>query len=246
MTTNATTAHVRAPRNPAWGKIAVIVLVFAALALAWRYTPLADWITVDRVMGWARAVGKHAWSPVLVAAAYVPAEFVMFPRPLVTLFSAIAFGPWMGFATSIAGISAAALALYGAGRALPEGTIRRLAGTRLAKTSRALRRRGFAAVLAVTLAPVAPHPLISIVAGAIGIRLWQYLAGTVIGMAPGTLTTIVFARQIEAALEEPSKINYWLVGAAVVLLIVLFIAARRWLMRAAQETAAGPEAAAAP
>ena len=79
--------------RPAWAKIAPLAIVIAALFLAWRYTPLAEVVTAERVMALARAVDDIWWSPLVVMAAYVPAAFIMFPRPLITLFAVIAYGP---------------------------------------------------------------------------------------------------------------------------------------------------------
>jgi uncharacterized membrane protein YdjX (TVP38/TMEM64 family) len=79
-------------------KLAILAAVILALFLTWRFTPLADLITAEHVMAFARTVGRSKWSPVVLALAYIPANFVMFPRPLLTLFAVIAFGPWIGFA----------------------------------------------------------------------------------------------------------------------------------------------------
>jgi uncharacterized membrane protein YdjX (TVP38/TMEM64 family) len=83
-----------------------------------RYTPLSELITPERIIGWARAIREMRWAPIIVIAAYTPAAFLMFPRPLLTLLTVIAFGPWHGFAYGMTGIIAAALATYYAGRAL--------------------------------------------------------------------------------------------------------------------------------
>jgi phospholipase D1/2 len=208
-----------------------LAIVIVALFLAWRYTPLAEVVTAERVMAWARAVDDIWWSPLVVVAAYIPAAYIMFPRPLITLFAVIAYGPWLGFATSMSGIVAAALSTYFAGRALPDDTLRDLAGEKLERTSKALRGRSFVAALALSVVPVAPFPVVGMVAGAARIKLWQYLAGTALGMVPGTLATTVFADQVRTALEDPSRINYWLVGGIVAFLVVLTLFVRRWLAK---------------
>lgn len=217
--------------GPAWGKILFAALVIAALAAAWRYTPLSEFITPERVTGWARTVRGVSWAPIVVIVAYTPAAFVMFPRPLLTLFAVIAFGPWLGFAYSMTGILAAALATYYLGRALPHQTVKRLAGEKLDDMSRVLRQHGLLAVLAVRIVPAAPFAVEGIVAGAIRIQLWQYAAGTLLGMLPGTLTTTVFGDQFATALEDPSKINYWIVGGVILLFIALSAFVRRWFSK---------------
>jgi phospholipase D1/2 len=216
--------------RPAWAKIIALGVFFFACFLCWRYTPLAEIVTADHVMEWARAMRRSQWAPLAVIAVYTPAAFLMFPRPLITLFAVIAFGPWEGFAIAITGIIGSALATYFVGRSLPEKTLHRLAGRNLERTTRAIRKRGLLSVFAVSIAPAAPFPVVGMIAGAVKIKLWHYVAGTVMGMMPGTLATTIFARQIEAALENPSRINYWVVGAVVAILVALVLVVRRWMV----------------
>ena len=218
-------------KGPAWAKIALIALVIFGLTLTWRYTPLAEIITAERVIEWARGVGNLWWAPLVVIVTYSPAAFVMFPRPLITLFAVIAFGPWLGFATSMTGIIGAALATYYAGRVLPRDTVRHLAGEKLNQMSEVLRRRGLLAIFAVRIVPVAPFFIEGMIAGAIRIKVWHYVVGTIMGMAPGTLTTTVFGDQLATALEDPSRINYWLVAGVALLFVVLIWYVRRWFMK---------------
>jgi len=219
----------RTLRKPAWRKLALVGAILFALFIAWRYTPLSEVVTVDNALDLARTVGHAAWSPFIVIAVYTPAAFVMFPRPLITLFAVIAYGPWVGFGIAMTGILLSAVAAYYAGRALPGDTLRKLAGDKFERATGALKGRGFVAALAVSIAPVAPFPVIGMVAGAVQLALWEYLAGTAVGMLPGTLATTVFADQLRAALEDPSKINYWVVGGVVLVFVALTLAVRRWI-----------------
>lgn len=218
-------------RKPAWGKLAALAGVVLALFAAWRYTPLAEIVTAERVLGLARTVGGVSWSPLVVLALYTPAAFVMFPRPLITLFAVVAYGPWLGFATAMTGILLSAVALFYAGRALPDRTLRNWAGERFERATAAMRGRGFIAAFAVSVAPVAPFPVIGMVAGAGGLRLHEYLGGTALGMLPGTLATTVFADQLRNALEDPSSINLWVVAGVVVIFAALALGARHWMLR---------------
>jgi len=215
-------------RSPAWGKLLAIVLVIAALAAAWRYTPLSEYITAERITGWARAIRGWRWAPLMVMFLYTPAAFVMFPRPLLTLLTVIAFGPWLGFAYGMTGIIGSALATYYVGRLLPEKTLQRLAGDKLDDVIRALRRRGLMAMLAVRIIPVAPFAVEGFIAGAVPIKLWEYTLGTFLGMLPGVLATSVFGGQLAAALEDPSTINWWIVGGVILAMVALTWYVKRW------------------
>src|SRR5262245_16590532 len=221
--------------GPAWGKLLVIALVIAGLSAIWRFTPLAEFLTAERIIGWAEDFARKPWAPLVVLLAYTPACIVMFPRPLITLFAVVAFGPWLGFSYALSGILVAAIATYFAGYLLDRSTVLRLAGGKLNRVMDVMRQRGLLAVTALRLVPLAPFAVEGIVAGAIRIKLWQFVLGTAIGMLPGTLVATVFGKQAEAALRDPGRINYWVVAGVAVVFIVGTLAVRNWLKRQIQD-----------
>lgn len=218
--------------------IAATVLIVGALAALWRYTPLASWVTADRVSAWAESFSDNWWAPLVLVLAYVPACFVMFPRPLLTLAAVVAFGPWLGFAFGMSGVLIAAAATYYLGWLLPRDRVRQLCGERLNSMCETLRHRGVVAVTALRLVPVAPFAVEGLVAGAIRIPASHFLLGTFLGMAPGALTTTVFGQQLETALRDPSSINYGLIAAVIALFGVATFAVRRWLIKNARAASA--------
>jgi uncharacterized membrane protein YdjX (TVP38/TMEM64 family) len=166
--------------------------------------------------------------------AYTPAAFTMFPRPLITLFAVIAFGPVLGFLYAMLGIELSAWVTYVAGRKLDRNTVRRIAGVKLNDILQVLRRRGLLAMTALRLVPLAPFAVEGVVAGAVGVKLWEFMLGTAIGILPGTLTSTIFGDQLQVWMEDPGEINYWLIGGAVVLLGVASWLVRRWLIASAE------------
>jgi uncharacterized membrane protein YdjX (TVP38/TMEM64 family) len=227
------------PSRPAWGKLAIVAAIVLALFVLWRYTPLEDYVVVAFVRALAGAVNHPIVAPIVVALMYVPAAFVMFPRPLITLFSVVAFGPAEGFAIALAGIVLACLSVYYAGRALPDRTLSHFAGDKIERATKALRGKGLLASFAAAIAPIAPFPVIGMVAGTCGIRLWHYLLGTLGGMLPGTIATTLFADQLANALEDPKSVNYWVVAGVVIVLIVLTLLSRRLFNRMQQQAEDG-------
>ena len=217
--------------GPAWGKLATILAVTAALAAAWRYTPLSELVTAERIVAWARAVREVPWAPAALVLAYTPGALIMFPRPLLTLFGIVAFGPWLGFTYSMAGIVISALVTYYAGRAMPKKTVRRVAGEKLEHMSKKLRDHSLLTMTAIRLVPAAPFGVEGVVAGAVRVKVWPYTLGTVLGMAPGVLAMTVFGSQISAALEDLSSVNYWMVAAALLLVAALTFGVSRWALR---------------
>jgi uncharacterized membrane protein YdjX (TVP38/TMEM64 family) len=214
-----------------WLKLALAIIVVGGLTALWRYTPLAQMITADRVSQWAEAASGKWWAPLALMAFYTPACVIMFPRPLITLAAVIAFGPWLGFTYAITGIEIAALATYFAGRLVHRDTVRRIAGERLNRLSHILCERGLVAAAAIRLVPIAPFAAEGLVAGAIGMKLWHYALGSFIGVLPGVLAATVFGNQIEAALRDPSSVDYWMIAVFVALLVAGLFFVRRWFLR---------------
>lgn len=215
-------------RRPPWGKIALAALALGALAAAWRYTELSELASPERIRSWAGAVRETPWAPLILIAAYTPAVFVLFPRPLLTVLAVLAFGPWLGFAYSMSGILVAALVTYCTGRFLRPETVERLAGDKGRKAGEVLREHGLAAIFALRMVPVAPFAVEGILAGGLRIRLWHFMLGTFAGMTPGVLAETVFGHQLAAALEDPAKINYAILAAVLAGFVLIAYLVRRW------------------
>lgn len=213
-----------------WMKGLIAIGVLIGLTASWKYTPLSALLEPQEITAWAREVGDTWWAPLLVIAAYSPASVVMFPRPVITLFAVVAFGPWLGFGYAMLGIQLAAWLSYVAGGRLNRGTVRRVAGHRLNSIIEVLRRRGLIAITALRLVPLAPFSVEGVVAGALRIKLWHFMLGTAIGILPGTLAATVFGDQLEAALQNPHAINYWLIFGVIALLAGATWFVRRWLI----------------
>ena len=222
-------ARTRQRRGPAWGKIAAIAVAIALLAAAWRWTPLADFFTAERILDWARLARGAWWAPLAVVAAYIVAAVVLFPRPLVTLATIIAFGTWLGIAYSLVGVLSAALVTYYAGRFLKRSTVRRFAGDRIEAAAKPLREHGIVAVFAANMVPTPPFAVQNMIAGALRIPVTHFLAGTALSLVPPVLAWTLFGAQINRALEDASQVSWGWVGAAIVLLAGFGYLARRWV-----------------
>jgi uncharacterized membrane protein YdjX (TVP38/TMEM64 family) len=214
--------------KPAWGKLAIGAAVLVLLALAWRFTPLSELASRENALAWSRAARETPWAPVAVILAYTPAALFMLPRPFLTLLTIVAFGRWLGLAYSAAGILLAAMATYYAGRMMRRETVVRVAGEKFEEAGKVLREHGVIAVFASNMVPVPPFAVQGVIAGAIRIPVWQYVAGSILGMAPGLLAATVFAGELRAALEDPSTISWWVLGAVAVAFGVFIWLVRRW------------------
>ena len=218
-------------RKPAWGKIALVALGISALAAAWRWTPLAELATAENILAWTRAVRSTWWAPLVLIAAYTAGAFVLFPRPVLTLVSVMTFGVRLGLVYATAGIMLAALVTYYAGRLMKRETVRRIAGDALDNAAKPVKKHGVLAMFAANMLPTPPFAVQNMIAGAIRIRLWEFLLGTLLALIPGILAWSVFGDQIMNALDDASKVNYWLVGGALVFFVGFIFLARWWLKK---------------
>jgi uncharacterized membrane protein YdjX (TVP38/TMEM64 family) len=225
-----------APRSPersgvgSWLRAAAVIAILLGLAAMWRYTPLARLITAERIIAWAEEFAAAPWAPFAVMAAYTPASIVMFPRSLVTLFAVVAFDAWLGFTFAMSGILIAALLTYISGMRFDRATVRRLGGQKVDRIVRVLRGRGLVAMTALRLVPLAPFAVEGVIAGAIRIRLRDFMIGTFLGMLPGTLAATVFGDQFATALHDLSAVNPWLIAGVTLALAAATLYVRHWLL----------------
>jgi phosphatidylserine/phosphatidylglycerophosphate/cardiolipin synthase-like enzyme/uncharacterized membrane protein YdjX (TVP38/TMEM64 family) len=231
------------PEKIRWAQLGLVAGLIIAMTALWRWTPLAHTVSPEAVIGWAKDFGDHGWAPLVVMALYTPACLVMFPRPLITLAAVIAFGPWLGFLYALLGICGSAVVTYYLGRRMKRDSVRRLAGPRLDRMIDVLKKYGLLAMTLLRLVPIAPFAVESIVAGAIHMRLWHVIAGTAIGLLPGTLATTIFGDAIETALTGAGEVNWWLVGIAVGLLGGGIVAVKQWFTKMSRRMHAADEQA---
>lgn len=208
--------------------LAFALAALIALAAAWTWTPMRDWLDVDFVVTSLQRFGR-AFGPVAAVCGFALALTVAVPLVFLTLVALVAFGPLAGFACAMAGALVGAAASYGIGWFVGRDVVRHLAGERINQLSQRLAQRGVLAVIAVRLVPVAPFAVVNMVAGASHIRLRDLLLGTAIGMTPATLAMALFVDQITDALRQPTPLTFALAALTVVLVVAGAWAMRRWL-----------------
>jgi phosphatidylserine/phosphatidylglycerophosphate/cardiolipin synthase-like enzyme/uncharacterized membrane protein YdjX (TVP38/TMEM64 family) len=217
------------PAATRMARTAVLVLVLAALAAAWRWTPLRDWLDIGSLVGMADMLEAAPFTPLAVVGAYVVAGLLVMPITVLIAVTGIVFGPVFGALYALAGAAASAAVTYAIGRRLGRDTVRRLAGERLNRISKQLARRGVIAVALLRLLPLAPFTIVNVVAGASHIGLRDFILGTVIGMTPGILATVVFVDRILEAVRNPGAGTFVSLAAVAGLLVAVAVMLRRRL-----------------
>jgi uncharacterized membrane protein YdjX (TVP38/TMEM64 family) len=209
--------------------LGLLAIMLALVALAWRSTPLRDYVNLASLVALARGLENMPFTPIAVVAAYVIGGLMLVPVMLLIAVTGIVFGPGWGTVYAIAGTLLSAAVSYGLGNWLGRDTVRRLVGPRINRLSRRIARRGILAMIIIRTLPLAPFTVVNVVAGASHIRLRDYLIGTFLGMLPGIAITVTFVHHLAEVVRKPSMgtvsvlalVAALLIGSAIVLQRVL-------------------------
>lgn len=229
-------------RRRMWLLLAALLLL-VALALAWSWSPLKQWLDLDRIVATLQRLGQ-AFGPAAAVGGFAVASALAVPLSFLILVTVVAYGTVGGFFCSLAGALIGSALSFGAGVLLGREVVLRLGGARLNRVSDRLARHGLLAVVAIRLVPIAPFAIVNMVMGSSQVRLHHMLLGTAVGMMPGLLATILFVDQIMRALKEPGPLTWLLVLLTLALIAAALWAFRIWIARIERED--GPAPAAAP
>lgn len=89
-------------------------------------------------------------------------------------------------------------------------------------------------MLLFRVVPVAPFTLLNLVAGASHLRLWDFVLGTALGMAPGVIVICVFTDRVAAVLNDPSPEQITWLLVVLFFLVLAGVGTHRWLTRRAR------------
>jgi uncharacterized membrane protein YdjX (TVP38/TMEM64 family) len=211
--------------------IVVVGAVIVGIGLLWKFTPLADVIQPAKLAAHVEAFGRTAWGPVAMLALYVIGGFVMMPLLALLTATALVFDPVPAIAIALTGSLLNAAAVYFAGAKLIRNWAERSFGEPIARVRNALQSRGVIAVAMIRMVPVAPFSLVNVAAGSVGIPFRDYLFGTFLGLAPGTVLICVFGQELKDLLRDPSPGRVLTVVAIAAAWILLSLAIQRFAAR---------------
>ena len=217
--------------------VTLALLTVAALAVAWRWGPLHDWLDKDRLQALADALERLPWTPVWMLLLYAIASLVGIPITLLIVATSFVFGPWATFAYALSGSLLGGGLTFALGQVLGRDMVRRIAGKRLNALSRRLGEGGVFAVLLLRMLPVAPFTVVNLVAGASHLRMRDFLIGTTLGMTPGILAVAVLSDRLAETLQAPSLEAVALLSLVLVVVGLSVLGIRWWLRRHSRKRA---------
>ena len=219
-------------RRHTYRRIVAVVLtltVLLALAAAWRWAGLGDWLRADAVTTYADRLRSEPATPLIVIASIALAAVMMAPLTLLVVATVLGFGPWPGFIYALTGAELGALLSYALGRVLGRDLVRRYAGARLNSVSAALSKRGALTIITLRIVPVAPFSVINLVAGASHLRLRDFALGSLVGLIPGMVVIALFADRLLVSMRSPGTGSFAELVVVVAVLLGTMLWLRRWL-----------------
>lgn len=182
-------------------RLMLVALPLLAVAAAWTYfTQDVEGLVTEAIQ--EAAASPFAWIAVLCV--YILGGFLLVPITLLIVGTAATFGIVWGPVYAAIGTLASAILSYGLGAWLGRASVRRLLGGRLLKVRNAIARRGAISIAAIRMVPVAPFTVVNLAAGATNIGFVPYVAGTVLGMAPGFIILSALGQSLYRLVSEPT------------------------------------------
>jgi len=206
----------------------LLVLIVAAGFAALRWSPLADYLTQERLTQTFDRVRDIWWSPLVLLAAYlllcpigVPATPLMFTGGMV-------YGTLYGSIYNTLGIFLGGASTFLLGRGLGREFVLHLAGKRMKRVERAISRHaGFWSLVGLRFLPL-PFVLVNYCAALAGIRPALFLASTAVGLALTVPVFTYFAALISRAASGDRSGVYLQLALALVLLALVTLLPRFW------------------
>lgn len=163
-------------------------------------------VSREALLGWLRPLGS--WTPL----AYIGLLFVrpvtLLPGQVLTAIGGLLFGGLKGTAYAVVGSYLASTLTFLISRRYGTRFVRRALGDRSEALARAARENDFLFALVFTMNPLVPTDPILALAASSGARYGRTMAGTILGIIPGTVATAYFGSALAAG-------HPWVIGISV-------------------------------
>lgn len=167
--------------------------------------------------------GSGLLGAVAFAALYAALTVTLVPGAALTLAAGAVFGAAVGTLVSIAGALVGATVAFAVARRASRASLQQVQGERAARVQQRLRDHGLLSIIALRLIPLVPFNLLNYLAGASAIRRRDYVAGTAVGIIPGTIAYATLG----GSLHDPLSPAFAAAAALVIALTLAGVLAAR-------------------
>ncbi len=174
-------------------KAMILVGIVAAGILAFRFTPLSEYLKPERLEAFFASISIFWWAPLVYIGIYVGGTLVAAPGLLLTILGGLTFGTVNGTIYVFIGANLGANLTFGLARKLGRDYVARKIKGRIDTLDRLIRNQGLLRVLQLRLIPIVPFNLLNYAFGLSGVRYIHYLLGTLFGMIPGIFVYVYAA-----------------------------------------------------
>jgi len=222
------------PSRPALITMSCLLLAALGLALAWRWSPLHDYAEPRQLAHWLLQFRHTPWALLVVLMMYLLASALLFPNTILNVATILGLGSMLGLPCALAGSMLAAAVFYGLGTRYGQQRLHELRLPQLEHLSARLQNSGVTGIFMLRLLPLAPFSVVNLLAGALHVRTWPFLAGTLLGLLPGNLLVTAFGHQLRVLLRHPSP-------GAMALMVGLLLLGAAWLLWLRQRASREPQ-----
>jgi uncharacterized membrane protein YdjX (TVP38/TMEM64 family) len=164
------------------------VLGIALVVVVGALPPVRE--ALASTLDWVRAAGPAGVA--VFAAVYVVATVLALPGSVLTAGAGAIWGPAYGLLLCSPTSVIAATVAFGLARTALRGIVERQvrADKRFAALDDAIGDSGLGVVLLLRLSPIFPYNLLNYALGVTRVKTWHYIAGSFVGMLPGTAVVV--------------------------------------------------------
>lgn len=175
-----------------------------------------EWLSSDSINAFLEESRGTYFALPTVLLVYLVGGLLFFPVTVLSIAVAAVFGPVWGSIYGILGALLSSASMFGVGKVLGNAGLKKIGGPKVDAVDQKLKQSGVVGVAAIRMLPIAPFSLVNLVAGISSIGLFQFLAGTFLGMFPPMIAKGLVGDSLTHIFRNPSPetISY-LVGGVI-------------------------------
>lgn len=201
------------------GKVKTILFFMAAvllLGIAWRSGLLSAYASQEELIATFSDLRNMQWVTPAAIAVYTLAICLFMPITVLTGVMAIVFGPWHGLAISAGGAACSLAIGFLAGRLTGRSVLKLFAGTTVERIKSHAESSGVASITMIRMLPLAPFMIVNIAFGMLRAPFAAYMAGSLLGLLPGTVAAIFIGQSIGEFWTNPGTMHTGLIVVSVI------------------------------